>query len=151
MAAKSAIDEIYEAVAVLQSGQKREARQRLLDLWERLKSCALPAERCILAHFLADTEEEARQELDWDLIALQSATGGPSESNAEALTPELAGFLPSLHLNVGDAYRRLGDLPAARRHADFGLSWTKELRADGYGDLIKSGLQRLKQRCSEQE
>ena len=61
------------------------------------------------------------------------------------------GVLPSLHLNVGDAYRRLGDLPAARRHADFGLSWTKELRADGYGDLIKSGLQRLKQRCSEQE
>ena len=123
MAAKSAIDEISEAVAVLQSGQKREARQRLLELWERLKGCALPAERCILAHFLADTEEEARRELDWDLIALQSATGGPSESNADALTPELAGFLPSLHLNVGDAYRRLGDLPAARRHADRALAF----------------------------
>ena len=98
------------------------------------------------AHFLADTEEEARAELAWDLLALEAATGDRGAEDREAMAPGLASFLPSLHLNVGDAYRRTGERDLARDHAVIGLRQSAALADYGYGAVIKAGLERLEAR-----
>lgn len=106
-------------------------------------------QRCTIAHFLADTEEEVGAELAWDLLALEAATGCDRQGDVDAPSPELGSFLPSLHLNVGDAYRRLGDIDRARDHARFGLGRTAALPSGGYGDMVRTGLDRLLAICSD--
>ena len=83
-----------------------------------------------------------------DLAALEAATGERDEKDRDAVTPELASFLPSLHLNVGDAYRRLADYERARRHAANGLKRADVLPDNGFSTMIKGGLERLQARLS---
>lgn len=142
---------IMEAIATLQRGDRVTARSALLRLWGDLGEIGTPTQRCTMAHFLADTDNEVEAELAWDVIALEAATGTEAGGDAEALAPDLAGFLPSLHLNVGDAYRRLGDNERARAHADFGLARTTALPSGGYGDMVRAGLERLKERLAGAE
>ncbi|MFE3587308.1 tetratricopeptide repeat protein [Streptomyces niveus] len=61
----------------------------------------------------------------------------------------VAAFYPSLHLNLGDVYRRLGEWDLARAHLERGLEAVGTLGDDGYGQLIKGGLDRLAQRLAE--
>ncbi len=139
-------DEITAAVALLQSGAKADARAQLLDLWARCDPAGPPLHRCTLAHFLADTEEDVAAELEWDLRALEAATGSRDTSDRDALAPDMDGFLPSLHLNVGDAYRRTGDIASAAAHAKIGSARAMSLPSDGYGSMVREGLQRLSAR-----
>ncbi|CAM5283259.1 hypothetical protein ATER59S_00430 [Aquamicrobium terrae] len=103
-------------------------------------------QRCTIAHFLADTEVDAAAELTWDLLALKCATGFDDDQDRDTIDPALASFLPSLHLNVGDAYRRLGERDRALKHVDKGLNWITRLHHDGYGSLVRMGLERLRAR-----
>ena len=139
------MDEIMAAVAVVQSGDHTEGRRQLLRLWNESGLINSPQQRCIVAHFLADTEKDVTAELAWDLLALESATG-EREGDGNPLLPILAGFLPSLHLNVGDAYRRAGDHGRASVHVKAGLRWAEALPDDGYARMIKTGLNRLQTR-----
>jgi hypothetical protein len=133
------VDEILKAVATLQAGEVTKAREQLLDLWERWRETDRALERCTIAHFLADTERMPRDELQWDLVALEAASGSKDRSNSG----QLEGFLPSLHLNAGDAYRRLGDLERARSHAEMGLAHAGSLKDDPYANMTRTGLERL--------
>ena len=54
-----------------------------------------------------------------------------------------AGLYPSLHLNLGDCYRRLGDLDRAREHLELARAGMGALGDDAYGDLIRRGLDLL--------
>ncbi len=139
------MDPIMQAVATLQNGDRAGARSALLRLWDEGGS---PLQRCTIAHFLADTEEDAAAELEWDLRALEAATGARDQEDRDAVEPALAGFLPSLHLNVGDAYRRMGQHEFAARHADNGIRRSAALGDDGYGDMVKGGLERLRARLA---
>lgn len=139
------MDEVMAAVAVTQSGDHSEGRRQLLRLWNEPGLINSPQQRCIVAHFLADTEKDVTAELAWDLLALESATG-EREGDGNPLLPILAGFLPSLHLNVGDAYRRAGDHGRAWTHVKAGLRWAEALPDDGYARMIKTGLDRLQAR-----
>lgn len=49
---------------------------------------------------------------------------------------------PSLHLNLGEAYRRLSGHARARAHLDQGRA-VAALADDGYGRMIIGGLERL--------
>lgn len=142
---------IMAAVTTLQAGDIVTARTALRDLWNTLREHGTPTQRCTIAHFLADTEDEVDAELAWDLLALQAATGCDRPDDSDALTSDLESFLPSLHLNIGDAYRRLGNLDRARDHARFGLARTAALPPGGYGDMVRNGLERLLARLSEAE
>lgn len=140
---------IMKAVALVERGERELARTMLLQLWDDLGQAGTPRQRCTIAHFLADTEEDAEAELAWDILALEAATGAAPEQGSDALTPELMSFLPSLHLNVGDAYRRVGKTECALAHAHFGLERICALPAGGYRDMVKGGLERLKTKlCS---
>jgi hypothetical protein len=143
------MDEIMQAVAKLQRGDRDIARNELLGHWREWQTRGSPLQRCTIAHFLADTEQDVAAELAWDLLALEAATGNKDEHDQDALDPSLADFLPSLHLNVGDAYRRLGDKDRASRHAANGLSRVGSLPEGGYADMVRLGLNRLRTRLSE--
>jgi hypothetical protein len=141
-----AMKAIIDAVGILQRGETQQARELLLQLWEQISPAGEPLQICTMAHFLADTETEPTGELEWDLRALAAAIGTRDADDRDAVTPELAGFLPSLHLNVGDCYRRLGDHERARLHAHHGLNRAAALPDDGYGGMINTGLRRLRER-----
>jgi len=146
MSKTSYMDRIMAAVSDLQSGMRVEARAALLTLWDQIEESAGPLEKCTIAHFLADTEDDVDAELQWDLRALEAATGYDDCADRDPVAPDLATFLPSLHLNVGDAYRRLGDGDRAQRHAENGLRRAVALADDGYANTIKAGLDRLQSR-----
>lgn len=145
IASKLGMDEIMCAVATLQRGERANARNELIQLWQEWSERDAPLQRCTIAHFLADTEDDPDEELAWDLRALEVATGS-QDQNQDAIDPDMAGFLPSLHLNVGDAYRRTGDTLRARRHAKYGLERSARAQHDGYDGAIRAGLERLSDR-----
>lgn len=137
--------EVLTALGRLQAGAP-DARSALMALWASAPQ-ASAVRRCTLAHFLADTETEVAAELAWDRIALEAATGNAA-GDGDAVTPELETFLPSLHLNLGDAFRRMGNPDLARFHALAGLQRAHALPADGYGGAVRAALERLLARQS---
>ncbi len=134
---------IVEAVAMLHRGEQAEARARLLTLWDEHAAEGARLQMSAAAHFLADTEAEAAAELEWDLRALEAATGSREAEDREPLSPDLASFLPSLHGSVGSGYRRLGDLERARRHVGFAVARAGALSDDAYGQQVRGVLRRL--------
>jgi hypothetical protein len=88
-----------------------------------------------------------RDEVLWDQRALQAADLLTDERVAVAgVTSPVAGFYPSLQLNLGECYRKLGDDEQARQHLEAGLAAVDALPEDGYGRMISGGLQRLSRR-----
>lgn len=145
------MDEIMKAVAKLQSGDRIGGRSDMLDLWETHRSGGSAMQICTLAHFLADTEDNVQEELEWDKLALHAGTGHDDDRDRDPVDEALASFLPSLHLNVGDAYRRLGRNDLAAAHAANGMARIGNLPEGGYGDVIRSGLTRLVKRLDAEE
>ena len=135
--------EIIEAVGVLHRGDKADARTRLLALWDEHSANGERLLMCVTAHYLADTETEAADELEWDLQALELATGSRETDNLEPFSPDLINFLPSLHGSVGNGYRWLGDLERARQHVGFATARVGVLADDAYGQLVRGGLRRI--------
>jgi hypothetical protein len=56
-------------------------------------------------------------------------------------------FYPSLHLNLGDVYQRLGDRGRAHEHLERGQAAAEVLGDDDYAKMLKEGLARLAQRA----
>jgi hypothetical protein len=135
--------EITEAVGMLHRGDKADARTQLLALWDQHSANEERLLMCVTAHYLADTETEAAGELEWDLRALELATGSRETEDLEPFSPDLVSFLPSLHGSVGNGYRRLGDLERARRHVGFATARVGALADDAYGQLVRGGLRQL--------
>jgi hypothetical protein len=55
----------------------------------------------------------------------------------------LAGFFPSLHLNLADNYCKLGTFNAAREHIDAAKECSSTLADDPYGQLIRGAIGRV--------
>ncbi|WP_258528095.1 hypothetical protein [Streptomyces sp. NBRC 110611] len=113
------------------AGDREEARNRLSELWYEIGPQGDAFHRCALAHYMADTQDDPRDELDWDLRALEAAehfvTERPDGCGAGHREPGIAGgpgprhplvalraFFPSLHLNIAADYAAL-DRPADAR------------------------------------
>jgi hypothetical protein len=101
---------------------------------------------------MADVRDDVQEELTWDLRALDAAGSITDDRAREAgVAGPVGGFLPSLHLSLGEAYRRIGDAERARDHLEHGRAAVGFLGADGYGQMIKGGLARLAARLEESE
>ena len=59
-------------------------REALLQLWEKYSATGARHQICGIAHFLADTETDVALELEWDLRALEAATGSREPEDREA-------------------------------------------------------------------
>ncbi|WP_299039002.1 hypothetical protein [uncultured Pseudokineococcus sp.] len=140
-----------EAIEMVGRGERLAARELLLELWEGVGPTGDPLHRCALAHHLADVQDDLVEELAWDERALLAADSITAERAAEAgVAGSVAGLYPSLHLNLGDDHRRLGDLDAARRHLALGQDAAGALGEDGYSAMIRRGLERLAARLTDE-
>ena len=140
------LDRIAQAVN-LHHGQGRRdaARAAFARLWAEIGGeRGDPLHVCVLAHSMADVQDDPGEELLWDRRALAAAGRLTDERVAGAGVPlTVAGLYPSLHLNLADCYRRLGDPGRAREHLRRARDGIGALGDDDYGRLIRSGLDRL--------
>jgi hypothetical protein len=129
-------------------GQREAARDLFVQIWDDIGGeQGDPLHVCVLAHAMADVQDDVRQELIWDQRALAAADLVTDERVAQAgVTLPVAGLYPSLHLNLGECYRKLGDLGRAREHLQQAQATIGALGDDGYARLIKDGLERLAER-----
>jgi hypothetical protein len=130
--------EIEEAVALGHAGDTAAARQRFAELWDRVDD---PFHRCALAHHAADVQPSPAEELHWDLRALAAADSVRDRT-------AVAAFYPSLHLNLADVHRRLGDLDQATHHLARAEATVDTLPDDGYGRMIRGGIARCAERMT---
>jgi hypothetical protein len=139
---------IGQAVQLGQSGERAAARVLFAEIWQSIGAeFGDPLHRCAVAHSMADVQDDVNDELVWDLRALAAADLVTDErAQAVGVVGSVAGFYPSLHLNLGDCYRRMGDSVRARAHLNRGMAVVGALADDGYGQLIKGGLDRLARR-----
>lgn len=136
---------IGAAVQLGHQGDRDAARRLFSEIWDEIGGEAGdPLYRCTLAHAMADVQDDVREELVWDQRALVAA-GLLTEARLVEAGVELsvAGLYPSLHLNLCDCYRKLGELEPAREHLQHARDTIGALGDDEYGRLIKDGLARL--------
>ncbi|WP_330175113.1 hypothetical protein OG875_17210 [Streptomyces sp. NBC_01498] len=143
--------EIGRGMELGQRGERDAARRVFAGIWDRTGADGDPFHICALAHYMADVQDDPEEELVWDLRALEAA-GRVSDERAESagVTSPVAAFYPSLHLNLGDVYRRLGEPALAREQLARGRDAVGTLGDDGYGQLVRGGLDRLAERLDAQ-
>lgn len=99
---------IGQAVTRGREGDTDGARHDLLNIWERIAGTADTFHRCVLAHYVADLHGPA-EAIVWDERALEAASEATNRAEDEAAdeqtvaaAAQVAGFYPSLHLNLAD-------------------------------------------------
>ncbi|QFR01432.1 hypothetical protein F9278_40515 [Streptomyces phaeolivaceus] len=139
------MDAIGRAVAEGHAGDVVSARRRLLGLWSTIGVTGDPLHRCALAHHLADLyPADPARALAWDVRALDAADAATERRVQEHDGRlRLAGFYPSLHLNLADGYRRLASFAAAAEHIDAARRHVPHLAQDAYGDLLRTAIEQV--------
>ncbi|KFA91414.1 hypothetical protein [Archangium violaceum] len=135
---------ITEAIERGQRGEREEARRMFAEIWKELSPDGDPFHRCLLSHYMADLQDDPHEELAWDLRALEAADLVPEErARSYHETLSVKGFYPSLHLNLAEDYRKVGDLARAREHVARARDSVEALGDDGYARMIRAGIERL--------
>lgn len=135
---------IAAAVELGRSGQRVQARDTLTALWDRIGATGDAFHRCTLAHYLADLQDTTQAELVWDERALAAAADLTDErAQRHHSSFRVKSFLPSLHLNLADDHRRLGNTATAREHLATARNLVGHLPDDPYGDLIRGAIQNV--------
>jgi hypothetical protein len=104
----------FEGQQRLLGGDRAGARAIYDRLWAEIGPDGDLKHRIWVAHVAADAQDDPAEEVRWDLLALEAA-----DALAERGDPSGIGvrtFYPSLHLNLGEGYRKLGDPGRAREH-----------------------------------
>lgn len=105
---------------------------------------------CVIAHFLADLQDDDHAELMWDERAL-AAVDGVTDERAQEFDPSLQvrTFMPALYGSLADDHRRWGDPDRARYFLDRAWSGSGALSADPYGELVRSVLEMVGRALAE--
>ena len=83
------------------------ARSLYQKAWEAAQD---EYEACIAAHYVARRQEDPRERLHWNQIALDKANA-VSDNSVQA-------FYPSLFLNMGQSHELLGNINEAKQYYD---------------------------------
>ncbi|PQP17718.1 hypothetical protein [Rhodococcus opacus] len=128
------------------AGDREGARRIFEEVWDALAGPTPdPLHVVTLAHYMADVQTDPAEELRWDLRALTAAdslTDDRARQHHSSL--QVAGFYPSLHLNVAAAHHALGQSSEARHHLDRAAQSCEHLTDDGYGRMIRGAVARLR-------
>jgi len=144
------LERIREAFRLHCRSEHLEGLRRLHEIWDELDPDGDPFFRCLTAHYLADTQSDPNEALRWDMRALEVAESATVEGDAtRPSAAALHAFYPSLHLNLADGFRKLGDFDSARRHADLGMESSAGLGLDAYGQNVRAGLVRVTAQIEE--
>lgn len=145
-------------MAAIQLGGKDRAagRERFRQLWGSLEPND-KAGRLVLAHFIADLQDDVDDEVRWDEIALDNVDG-VSDADVQALNPAFTvrALVPSLQLNLADGYRRQCRFDDAERALAASVAQNDALPADepeqaAYRQLILDGQQRAGERIAARD
>jgi hypothetical protein len=135
------MEAIGKAVVAGHQGNVEAARRDLLTLWSEIGTSGDPLHRCTLAHYLADLYEDPAEALVWDVRALDAADALSGErAQQQHGDLNVAGFYPSLYLNIADNLRRLGAFAAAAEHIDKAGQHAPALSDDAYGNTIRAAI-----------
>ncbi|MEU3980606.1 hypothetical protein AB0F77_10920 [Streptomyces sp. NPDC026672] len=146
------MEAISQAVMEGRAGDIVSARQKLLALWSTIGVTGDPLHRCTLAHYLADLCEDPAQALAWDIRALDAADAVTEQRVQQHHTSlHIAGFYPSLHLNLADNYRRLGSFEAATEHMTAAKKHAPHLPQDAYGAFLRTALDEVAEAISRRD
>lgn len=135
------MDAITTAVTLGREGDVIRAREELLAIWADIGVLGDPFHRCTLAHYLADLYAAPATSTDLDVRALDAAdalTDERAHEHDESL--QVAGFYPSLHLNIADDLRRLSAFEEATEHIGRAEERAAALPVGAYGDMIRAGI-----------
>ncbi len=136
---------VGEGIALRQRGERLVAHRLFLELWEQIGGVGGdPFHRCAIAHSMADACDDVKEELMWDLLALEAAESVTDARAAEGgVSGSAAAFFPSLHLNLAECYRRIGDVERAAGHVVRGRAALGVLAEGGYSLMIRDGFDRI--------
>lgn len=136
---------IVAAVELGRSGERAAARLALEALWNEMGENEGDAfHRCVLAHFMADLQDDDHAELRWDelaLVAVASVTDERAQEYDSSL--QVRGLMPSLYLSLADDHRRLGEMERAQEFLDQARSVSDVLADDPYGLMVKSAFENI--------
>jgi hypothetical protein len=150
MSGEETMDRIVSAIGRLHSGDREGAREAFAQIWSAMGEDQDPFHVCVLSHYMADAQDEVSCELEWDLRALEAAervTNGRAEAHHASLSIE--SFYPSLHLNAGDCYLRLGNVAKALEHVRAAEATISDLPDSPLGAMTRSGIAGLARRVEE--
>ncbi len=126
------------------------ARALLAELWTAVGETGDALHRCAIAYAMADVQDAPADELVWDLRALAAADQlDDARLEAAGMAAIVADMMPSLHLNLADVYRRLGDPERAREHADLAHVALGKLVGSSSATMIRDALDRVTAQLSE--
>lgn len=137
--------EIMDAVGVALSGERERGVALLTRCWDGTTD-GDHGQRCVIAHYLADLQDDLDAEVAWDTRALAEHGQVADADLTEIGIPSSRVMAPSLHLNLGDGCLRQGRVHDARAQLGLGLATVDELEDDGYGAMIRQGLLGLQER-----
>jgi hypothetical protein len=133
------MDRLVAGIELTVAGERAAAAAHLSRLWAETPEDDW-LQRCGVAHALADVQDDPQRELEWDLLALEAAAHLDADVRAT--------FLPSLHLNAGESFRKAGDARSSRRHLERGRAALSALGHDPYGGMLTDAFERLAQRLA---
>lgn len=119
-----------EGMSLEGAGNPTKAYQLFLQAWNEATN---DLEKFTAAHYVARHQKSITEKLQWDNTALTLAL----KINDEAMKANY----PSLYLNIAKCYEDLNDFDNAKRHYESALSFVNFLPADGYGNMIKGGIE----------
>lgn len=137
------LERIARGIDLVQRGERELARRVLLAVWNDLGPDGDPLHRCAAAHTLADVQDNPHDELVWDLRALAAAAQFTDARATAGSDGPVLGFYPSLHLNLADVYRRLGERSFALDHVRLGIAALDRLPRSPYLADIRRSLERI--------
>jgi tetratricopeptide (TPR) repeat protein len=88
-------------------GQIEEAKSLYQQAWEAVSD---DFDACVAAHYVARFQEDPNQRLYWNQLALNHANAVSDDRVKE--------FYPSLYLNMGQSFERLGHQEKAKYYYD---------------------------------
>lgn len=134
---------VGDAIALTREDPDR-ARAKLAMLWALVGHDGDALHRCAIAHAMADVCATPEDELVWDLRALDAGVIlDDARLEAAGMAASVEGLMSSLHLNLADVYRRLGDASKAREHVAASNAAIARLAGDGYTEMVSRALSRI--------
>lgn len=112
-------------------GRSGDARRLFGQAWD---AASTGYERCVAAHYVARHQDTPEATLAWNTRCLELAD--------EVGDERVAGFYPSLHLNIGKSLEDLGDADGARAAYRRAAAVVDGLPDDDYGRLLRDAVAR---------
>lgn len=118
-----------EGMEAEMASEMPKAKTLFLQAWE---SASDNFEKFIAAHYVARHQQDANENLRWNLEALNYALAIEGET--------MKGHYPSLYLNIGKSYEDLGNTTDALIYYRLAEKNSIHLGNDPYGDMIRLGI-----------